>query len=167
MRILDASFFNRDTFSVCEQMLGKRLVSRSGVSSIITEVEAYDGFDDFASHASRGKTKRNEVMFGEAGHWYVYLVYGMHWMVNVVTREAEYPAAILIRGTADFSGPGRVTKGFGIDKTKNALPVGPESGFWIEDTGIVISKSKIKKMPRVGVVYAKEWADKPFRYRVG
>ena len=74
---------------------------------MITEVEAYDGFNDKASHASAGKTKRNKIMFGEAGKWYVYFTYGMHWMLNIVVGPKNYPAAILIR-SAVFEKSGRI-----------------------------------------------------------
>jgi len=110
LKVLTHHFFNRPTLTVAKDLLGKFLVRevaptrrqsgrrRSVVAYMITEVEAYDGFKDKASHASRGETPRNAPMFGPAGHWYVYFTYGMHWMLNVVTREKGYPAAILIRG---------------------------------------------------------------------
>lgn len=131
---------------------------------MITEVEAYDGFNDKASHASRGQTERNKVMFGKAGYWYVYFTYGMHWMLNIVTGAKNYPAAILIRATDKVSGPGRLTKFLYIDKKLNSKIASCKSGLWIEDRGVVISKSKIKKAPRIGVAYAKEWAEKPYRF---
>ncbi len=80
------------------------------LSQPLVEVEAYDGFCDKASHAHRGPTTRNAVMFGPAGYWYVFLCYGMHWMLNIVTGPKEYPAAILIRSAGEYSGPGRLTK---------------------------------------------------------
>jgi len=90
---------------VAPELLGKFLCKPLGnrVSKcfMITEVEAYDGFRDKASHASRGWTARNAPMFGEAGRWYVYFTYGMHWMLNIVTGPKDYPAAVLIRGIAD------------------------------------------------------------------
>jgi DNA-3-methyladenine glycosylase len=73
-------------------------VGKNVLRLLINEVEVYDGHDDLASHASKGKTKRTEIMFGPPGYWYVYLCYGVHWMLNLVTREQDYPAAILIRG---------------------------------------------------------------------
>ena len=105
MRVLNKKFFERDTITVAKELLGKCLVRRIGKKKlrvIITEVEVYDGFRDKASHASRGKTKRNELMFGDAGHWYVYFTYGMHWMLNIVTRKKDYPAAVLIRGIQSY-----------------------------------------------------------------
>jgi len=100
-KILTQKFFNRDTKTIAQELLGKYLVRKIGdreVSVMITETEAYDGLQDKASHASKGKTARTEIMFGEAGYWYVYLCYGMYYMLNIVTREVGYPAAILIRG---------------------------------------------------------------------
>src|SRR3989338_643931 len=112
-RILNQVFFNRPTLKVAEELLGTVIVRRIGSREIalpITEVEAYDWPRDRASHASRGKTERNAPMFGDAGFWYVYLVYGMHWMLNIVIGFRDYPAAILIRAAGDVMGPGRVTK---------------------------------------------------------
>ena len=134
---------------------------------MITDVEAYDGFDDKASHAHRGETERNAPMFGEAGHWYVYLVYGMHWMLNIVTGEKEYPAAVLIRGVEGFSGPARVTKLLGVTKTVNGKKADYSSGFWIEDRSVKIARSSLRRGPRIGVDYAGVWAKKPYRFYLG
>jgi DNA-3-methyladenine glycosylase len=98
---LGKAFFNRPTPRVARKLLGKFLVRRyrgRELAGMITETEAYDGFADRGSHAHRGKTVRNAPMFGPSGCWYVYFVYGVHWMLNVTTREAGYPAAVLIRG---------------------------------------------------------------------
>ena len=100
-KVLTQSFFNRPTLLVTKELLGKFLVRKVGVkeiSGMITEVEAYIGPEDQASHASRGRTPRTEVMYGKPGYWYVYLIYGMHYCLNIVTEKKEYPAAILIRG---------------------------------------------------------------------
>ena len=131
---------------------------------MITEVEAYDGFDDRASHAHKGKTARNAVMFGPAGHWYVYLCYGMHWMLNVVTRQAGYPAAILIRGVQDAQGPGRLTKYFHVTGALLGTSAADQNGLRIEDRGITIASSAIQTTPRIGVAYAGEWAAAPQRF---
>ncbi|MBI2626024.1 MAG: DNA-3-methyladenine glycosylase, partial [Candidatus Nealsonbacteria bacterium] len=98
---LQRSFFLRPTLLVSKELLGKYLVRKIGRKILvgkITETEAYDGFKDKASHASRGNTERNKVMFDEGGRWYVYFTYGMHWMLNIVTGPQKYPAAVLIRG---------------------------------------------------------------------
>jgi DNA-3-methyladenine glycosylase len=164
---LTQPFFSRPTLTVAEELIGKFLVRKIGKTTtayMITEVEAYDGFEDKASHAHKGETPRNRIMFGEAGYWYVYLCYGMYYMLNVVTGEKGYPAAILIRGVEGFSGPGRLTRGLEITKEENTKIALPESGLWIEDRGVKIPKSKIKRTPRIGVNYAKEWTDKPYRF---
>ncbi len=175
-RVLNQKFFNRDTGIVAEELLGKYLVRRiaaprrgSGqareVSGMIMEVEVYDGPHDKGSHASRGVTPRNKVMFGHPGIWYPYFTYGMHWLVNVTTREKGYPAAILIRSTENVEGPGRVTKYFHIDGKLYGKPVARSSGLWIEDRGIKTRKSKIKKSPRIGIEYAGEyWKKRKLRF---
>lgn len=166
-RVLDASFFERSAPVVALELLGKYLVCRAGMSEhahLITEVEAYEGHDDRASHASKGKTPRTAVMFGPPGHWYVYLVYGMHEMLNVVTGPTGHPGAVLIRGVEGIEGPGRVTKRLGIDRRLNTLPATKKAGLWIEDRGVRIAPRKIQKTPRIGVAYAGEWAHKPWRF---
>lgn len=162
-KVLHQSFFARPTLLVCHELLGKYLVTPNA-AHIITEVEAYDGPLDKASHASKGRTPRNEVMFGPAGRWYVYLVYGMHSMLNIVTVKENYPAAILIRGTREVKGPGRLTRELGIDRHFNTLPAEPSSNLWIEDRDLVVPKRQIERLPRVGVDYAGEWAKKPWRF---
>ena len=112
-QVLKQEFFNRDTVQIAEDLIGCFWVrEQNGISEkyMITETEAYDGIEDKACHASKGRTKRTEVMFGPSGHLYVYLVYGMHWMMNIVTGPTDYPAAVLIRGVEGTIGPGRVTK---------------------------------------------------------
>ena len=110
---------------------------------MIIEVEAYDGFHDKASHAARGKTKRNAPMFGHAGHWYVYFTYGMHWMLNIVTGKKGYPAAVLIRGVNGIHGPARLTKKLKIDGKFDDLPANRKTGLWIEDGGFRLVGEKI------------------------
>lgn len=132
---------------------------------MIIETEAYDGFEDKASHASRGETPRNKVMFGEAGVWYVYFVYGMHHMLNIVTGAKGYPSAVLIRGVEGISGPARLTKALGIDRAMNEQKAERKSGLWIEDRGVIVPKNRIERTPRIGVAYAgEEWAEKPWRF---
>ncbi len=168
MAIQGLNFFNRPTLEVARSLLGKRLcreVNGQCIGLPIVEVEAYDGFEDKASHAHRGKTSRNAVMFGPAGIWYVYLCYGMHWMLNVVTGAEGYPAAILFRGAGAVKGPGRLTKTLQIDKAHNGQPVAPSSGLWIEDAGVQVPRHCVQRTPRVGVSYAgKPWASKRYRF---
>ena len=170
-KTLNQEFFNRPTSQVAEDLLGKYLVRRrlSGevIDTMITEVEVYDGFKDKGSHASRGKTPRNLPMFGRAGQWYIYFTYGRHWMLNLVTREKDYPAAILIRGVLGTNGPARLTKKLQIDKKLNGLPATRKSGLWIEDRGVKIPKSKIKKTERIGIAYAGPyWSRKKWRFLI-
>ena len=161
--ILRTSFFDRPTLEVTEDLLGKYLVSQNG-SVMITEVEAYDGPKDKACHAYKGLTPRTAPMFGPAGYWYVYLIYGMYWMLNIVTGNEGYPAAVLIRGAGDWNGPGKLTKNLGIDQSFNAKKADEKTGLWIEDRGVVIPQTQIVRTPRIGVDYAGEWAKKPYRF---
>lgn len=165
-KVLSQKFFNRPTLKVAKELLGKYLVREINGKEIalqITEVEAYDGFEDKASHASRGKTLRNEVMFGPAGYFYVYFIYGVHWMLNVVTGEKDYPAAVLLREAGDISGPARLTKFLKIDKKLNGQKAGRQSGLWFEDRGI--SPNKVTRTPRIGVHYAGPvWSNRKYRF---
>lgn len=165
-RTLPKKFFARDAVTVARELIGKYLVRDGAGAFMITETEGYDGFDDLASHASRGQTPRNSVMFGRPGVLYVYLVYGFHDMLNIVTGPVGYPAAVLIRGVEGISGPGRLTKKLGISRREhNGMPLGKETGVWIEDWGAGPIADKIKDMPRVGVDYAGPiWANKPYRF---
>ena len=167
--ILNKDFFNKNTIFVAQNLLGKVLIKKNGnefIKDFITEVEVYDGLEDLASHASCGITERNKIMFGSAGYWYVYLVYGMHWMLNIVTREERYPAAILIRGTSRVCGPARLTKFFGISKKFHGTLANRKSGLWIEDGGSLLVKN-IKSGPRIGVGYAGPiWSKKKWRFFV-
>lgn len=133
---------------------------------MITEVEAYCGPEDKASHASRGRTPRTEVMFGKPGCWYVYLIYGMHYCVNMVTEQKDYPAAILIRGIEGVSGPGRVTKYFDVNKQFNAKRATRASGLWIEDRGVILKPRQIGRGKRIGVDYAGKWKERKWKFYI-
>jgi len=165
--LVDRDFFERPTLEVAHDLLGKYLLRRIDGETdarMICEVEAYDGFEDRASHAHRGATKRNQVMFGPAGVWYVYLCYGVHDMLNIVTGAAGYPAAILLRGVADVSGPGRLTRALGVNRDLNGREAIPASGLWIEDRGFAPPPTRIRRTPRIGVDYAGEWAKADYRF---
>ena len=168
-RVLPPSFFERTATVVARDLLGKVLVRRRRgreTRSPITEVEAYHGLSDRASHAHRGLTPRNAPMFGAPGHWYVYFVYGMHWMSNVVTAREGVPSAVLIRAAGDAAGPAILTARLGIDERSNALPASRASGLWIED-GRAPPGTRILRSPRIGVAYAGPvWAAKEWRYRL-
>ena len=168
-KVLAAAFFNRPTLKVAKELPGKFLVRKKGrqtIAAMITDVEAYVGPKDKASHASRGKTLRTEVMFGKPGFWYVYLIYGMHYCLNIVTEKETYPAAILIRGVENISGPGRVSKYFGIDRSFNAKLASKKNGLWIEDRGIKLKSSQIRRSRRIGIDYAEAWKDKLWRFYI-
>src|SRR3989344_388274 len=169
-KVLTQKFFKKPALRIARELLGKFLCRRTSLGCrtskcfMITETEAYDGFLDKASHARSGKTARNFPMFGEAGRWYVYFTYGMHWMLNVVTGPKDCPAAVLIRGVQGINGPARVTKKLKIDKRFNNKPANKKTGLWIENRGIKIKKSQIKRASRVGVAYAGKWAKKPYSF---
>lgn len=168
-RVLNKSFYNRPTLDVAQELLGKQLCRRLDSGKIlrarINETEAYDGFDDKASHAHKGATTRNVVMFGPSGRAYVYLCYGMHWLLNITTGEKGYPAAVLIRGVVGFSGPGRLTKQMQIDGAFNDQLLTRVGGLWVEDDGLALSSDSVQARSRVGVDYAgAEWAGMPWRF---
>ena len=133
----------------------------------ITETEAYHGPEDRACHASKGRTARTEVMFGPAGCWYVYLCYGMHEMLNLVTGPRDWPAAVLIRGVEELTGPGRLTRALSISRELNGAAAVEACGLWIESAEVgLVAEDEIVDGPRVGVDYAgPEWAGKPWRFR--
>jgi len=172
------NFFEQPTLWVAENLLSKILVRKwrgKEIKTVITETEAYCGFDDKASHASRGITERNKIMFGPAGRAYIYLIYGTHYCLNIVTEKENYPAAVLIRGAdlpgADTSklvklnGPGKLTKALLIDKSLNGEDIAVSQKLWIEDVGgATADRFKIKKGPRVNIDYAGQWAKKPWRF---
>ncbi|MBW6500427.1 MAG: DNA-3-methyladenine glycosylase [Bacteroidales bacterium] len=165
---LAREFYTRDVLRVAPELPGKHLVVRpdSGppLKFMITETEAYRGNEDMACHASRGRTKRTEVMFGVGGLVYVYFVYGMYWMFNVVTSVENDPQAVLIRGIEGFNGPGRLAREIGIDRTYYGEDLTVSSRIWIEDSGL---KPVIRSSHRIGVDYAGEyWSTRPWRYLI-
>ena len=155
--VLPPAFFQRPAAKVARDMLGKHLIRMSGAmqtTSVIFETEAYEGTHDLASHSSRGRTPRTEVMFGPAGRFYVYRVYGLHWMLNIVTGEVGDAAAVLIRGIEGTSGPGRVAAALGIDGSFNGCEAAPATGVWFEEPERPLRKSRISRTARIGVDYA-------------
>jgi DNA-3-methyladenine glycosylase len=166
-RILSQDFFARKTETVAQELLGKVLVRKlqgREERHIITETEAYIGPHDLASHASKGRTLRTEVMYGTPGSMYIYFIYGMYYMLNVVTEKEGYPAAVLIRGVEGITGPGRVARGLQITKELNGLPLSEETGLWIEE-GVEVKKSGILRTPRIGIDYAGDvWKNKKLRF---
>lgn len=167
MSKLIANFYSRDVLEVAPELLGNNLVLlQQGKFSeyMITEVEAYRGMEDLACHASKGRTKRTEIMYHEGGVLYIYLIYGMYWMLNIVTGGINIPQAVLIRGIKNCSGPGRLTKRLNIDKSYYGESLVKSNRIWIEDNSV---KPKYITTPRIGIEYAGEtWKNKPWRYLI-
>ncbi|HQE91904.1 MAG TPA: DNA-3-methyladenine glycosylase [Anaerolineae bacterium] len=188
-RQLPREFYARDTLTVARDLLGKRLVRcDAGVrlSGMITEVEAYIGEDDHASHASPGPTARNAPMYGPPGYTYVYLIYGMHHCLNVVTERSGFPAAILIRAIEPLEGlaiirqrrgpqltppnltggPGRVCHALNIDRSLNNLDLcAADARLWIEDYAS-IPETRLGQSPRIGVRGDRAACEARWRYYI-
>jgi DNA-3-methyladenine glycosylase len=174
---------------VARGLLGQRLVRMvegQRVSGLILETEAYDGESDQACHARSGRTERNAMMYGPAGHAYVYFTYGMHWMLNCVCGPVSYPAAVLVRAILpqeglDFiaarragiaeklwcDGPAKLTKALSIDKNQNGADLcAPKDAIFIEK-GSGIPEEDVQRTPRIGIQYAGEpWLSQPWRFVV-
>ena len=154
MSKLPYEFYHRPCLDVAKELVGKILVHRVGNEELrlrITETEAYCGESDTACHAHKGRTKRTEVMYREAGTIYIYLCYGVHWLLNIVTGEPGQPEAVLIRACeGKFGGPGKLTKALQITGSLNRGSIlGGE--LWIEDDGL---SPNLRALPRVGIGYA-------------
>jgi DNA-3-methyladenine glycosylase len=163
---LTKDFFTRDVLEVAPDLIGKELVVKSDNDNynrlVITEVEAYRGAEDRACHANKGRTKRTEVMYYEGGKIYVYFVYGMYWMLNVVTGGKDNPQAVLIRGVKGCTGPGRLARAIGIDGSYYGEDLAESDRIWIEDKGITLA---CKTGKRIGIDYAGEqWINMPWRF---
>ncbi|WP_456418436.1 DNA-3-methyladenine glycosylase [Thiolapillus sp.] len=176
MSRLTRDFFARDAVTVARDLLGKSLLRSHGgeiLGGIIVETEAYLGEEDSACHAAKGRTPRTQVMYGAAGHYYVYLIYGMYHMLNIVTGAQDHPQAVLIRalrpvrgmgimqelrgGVAEkrlCDGPGKLCQALAIDRELNARPV-ESSALWLNDAPSPGEK-RIMAAPRVGIGYASE-----------
>ena len=170
-RRLPASFYRRPVLTVARDLLGRTLCRELQDGSVLrgrlVEVEAYDGPNDRASHAFRGLTRRTRWMFEAGGLAYVYLVYGMHHCLNVVTGEAGHPAAVLLRaaeppGASSASGPGRLTRAFRVDRELDGSSFlrGP---LWLE-AGEPVADRAVRRTPRIGVDYAGAWASRRYRF---
>jgi DNA-3-methyladenine glycosylase len=185
MKILPRDFYNRSTLTVARELIGARLVrilDGTKLVGLITETEAYISEKDLACHAKAGLTPRTKVMFGKPGHAYIYFTYGNHWMLNVVTERAGFPAAVLIRAIQpiegidimiarrqgrDTFGPGKICQAMGISKAENGADLTETtSGLWIE-AGVKVPNSLVTKGPRVGLNNTPEpWLSKPWRFKV-
>ena len=184
---LERSFFYRPPLQVARELLGTRLVRLEGgerTAGIIVETEAYIGEEDLGCHASAGYTPRTQVMYGPAGHAYVYFTYGMHWMLNFVAEKEGFPAAVLIRGIAPTEGleriaarrqgrpqsqwtdgPGKICQALSINRAQNGVDLcAPEAELFVE-IGANISDSGVTIGPRVGLNSVPEpWKSVPWRF---
>ena len=182
---LSRKFYSRPTLTVARELLGARLVHISNgkkLVGLITETEAYFGFDDLASHAKAGRTIRTDPMFGEAGHAYIYFTYGNHWMLNAVTEKEGFPAAVLIRAIQpieeielmmkrrqgrDTFGPGKLTQAMGITKSQNYADLTESSSPLRIEAGVKVSDKNVTIGARVGLNKTPEpWFSKPWRFLV-
>jgi len=183
--VLPRAFYNRPTLTVARELIGARLVrilNGKKLAGLITETEAYISEKDQACHAKAGLTPRTAIMYGPAGHAYVYFTYGNHWMLNAVTEKEGFPAAVLIRAIQpiegaeimakhrhgrDTLGPGKLTQAMGITRSQNNVDLtAAGSGLWIE-AGVKVPESAVTIGPRVGLNNTPEpWLSKPWRFTV-
>ena len=180
---LPISFYNRPTLIVARELLGTRLAHISNgkkLVGLITETEAYFGFDDLASHAKAGRTIRTDPMFGPPGRAYIYFTYGNHWMLNAVTEKEGFPAAVLIRAIQpiegnkvmmerrmgrDTFGPGKLTQALGITKSENYANLTEVGSSLRIEAGIFVPDKSVTIGPRVGLNKTPEpWYSKPWRF---
>ena len=154
---LGREFFLRDALEVAPELVGKPLVSSlPGAQErrlVITETEVYRGVEDSACHAHRGRTKRTEMLYRPGGAVYVYLCYGIHWLLNVITGPEDFPQGVLIRACEGFEGPGKLTKYLGITGAQNGIDICSSPLLRIEDEGRMVNITTDK---RVGIAYAEE-----------
>ena len=190
---LPVEFYEQPVVDAARALLGMRLVrclvSESGsarLSGIISETEAYEGESDLACHARAGRTPRTETMYGPPGRAYIYFIYGMHWMLNAVTGPVGFPAAVLIRAILPeegldemarrrartpmrewTSGPAKLCKALGIDRTQNGVDLTDPSGpLWIAQ-GAAVPDGAVITGPRVGIDSVPEpWRSKPWRFQI-
>lgn len=161
MKRLNYDFFHRHALEVAPELVGKLLVHNGHILRI-SETEAYCGEHDTACHASKGRTKRTEVLYADAGTIYVYLCYGMHWLMNVITGDIDDPQGVLIRACVEAEGPGKLTKRLGITGDLNRGSVVDSENLWIADDGFVCS---VRTDRRVGIGYASpEDQARPWRF---
>ena len=186
---LGRDFFEAPPLEVARRLLGARLVRLEGgqrLAGLIIETEAYCGEEDLACHARAGRTPRTAIMYGPAGHAYVYFTYGVHWMLNFVVQPVDLPAAILIRGVWPVEGlqvistrrtgrpkehwtdgPGKICQAFDIDGALNGVDLCAPGSVLFVESGLSIPETAVKITPRVGINSVPEpWKSKPWRYYV-
>lgn len=171
MNRLDIKFYSRPATDLARDLIGKiivRKVRRREYRARIVETEAYVGEHDLACHASKGRTNRTEVMFGPAGRAYVYLIYGMYDMFNIVAADVDDPQAVLIRAAEplddwimDLSGPGKLARGLAITRAENGFDLRDDRFHLIDNPA---DRPTIAVTPRIGIDYAGEWKDKLLRF---
>jgi DNA-3-methyladenine glycosylase len=171
LRKLKFSFYERPAIELARDLVGTVLVRRfrgREYRARIVETEAYIGPHDLACHASKGRTRRTEVMFGPAGRAYVYLIYGMYDMLNIVASHVDDPQAVLIRGalpldgwSVDLSGPGKLARGMKITRALNGLDLTGEKLFLVRDR---FRAPQITVTKRIGIDYAGSWKDELLRF---
>ncbi len=164
---LSSDFYARDCLELAPDLVGKVLVHRlpdgRELRARISETEAYRGIEDSACHAHRGMTERNKLLWESPGTVYIYLCYGIHWLLNVISGQAGQPQGVLIRACNGYPGPGRLTKYLMIDKSLNGSSFVSSKNIWIEDDGF---KPCIVQDRRVGISYAaKEDQEKLWRFK--
>ncbi len=154
--ILEKEYFCSPATTLAPDLVGKllcrRLANGNIIKARIVETECYFGEEDTACHAHKGKTERTKPMYEAGGITYVYLCYGIHSLLNIVSGDEDHPEAVLIRGVEGAIGPGRATKFLNISLKDNAIPLCEESGIWIEDDGE--KRPQLERLPRVGIDYA-------------
>lgn len=170
-RKLARSFYQRPADAVARALIGKILVRRLPgklLRARLIETEAYLGPDDLASHASKGLTRRTEVLFGPPGRAYVYLVYGLHEMLNFVVGATGQGQGVLIRAAdplddwqADLSGPGRLTRACGITRLQNGLDLTGTRLYLLDNPH---DQPLVRATKRIGIDYALHWKDAPLRF---
>ena len=162
---LTSSLHKLNAVELAPRLLGMKLCRRLNDKMIklrITETEAYFGEEDTACHAHKGKTERTKTLYESGGVAYVYLCYGIHNLLNIVSGEKDFPQAVLIRGVEGFAGPGKLTKALKIDRTLNGENLIASEQLWLEDDGVRFEYIAAK---RVGIDYATpEYRDKLWRF---
>ncbi|GAL85399.1 3-methyladenine DNA glycosylase [Sporocytophaga myxococcoides] len=189
MKLTKAFYTREDVITISKELLGKYLVTFIDgrlTSGMIVETEAYLGAEDKASHAyGNRKTKRTEPFYKEGGIAYVYMCYGIHYLFNIITNKTDIPHAVLIRALEPSegldamlerrkktklqpeltAGPGALSVALGISANHNETDLSGNE-IWVEDRGVIVKNNEIIASPRVGVAYAKEYALKPWRFRI-